>query len=46
LVEVDVALSEKLACEEERFESMFDYYKDSMNWLQVFHTKLNDLAKQ
>ena len=45
LEDVDQALSEKLQSEEERYESMFEYYKDSMNWLQLFHNKIQDVAK-
>lgn len=45
LCDVDLVLSEKLEEEEQRWESMVDYFQNSLQWLKMFHKKVGILAK-
>ena len=45
LQQVDVALCEKLAEDEEKNEQMVHHYQNSLVWLKMFHQKVGNLAK-
>lgn len=45
LQQVDVALCEKLAEDEEKNEQMVQHYQNSLVWLKMFHQKVGNLAK-
>jgi len=45
LQQVDVALCEKLAEEEERWKAMQTQYQNSLSWLKLFHKKVGQMAQ-
>lgn len=46
LQQVDVALCEKLAEEEERWKAMQTQYQNSLSWLKLFHKKVGQMAQE
>ena len=46
LQQVDVALCEKLAEEEDRWRAMQTQYQNSLSWLKLFHKKVGQMAQE